>query len=249
MFTSTFERSGYVAGAAFPLLAIAGVVMNEAGRGPWPGDIETEVVTTSDLIDHFTVSTVTRFSYIVLIAAAVALAWFAVSLRSRLQRAEGGEGNLARVVGGIGLVSAFTFALLFATMAGADRYDASAVDPAFLSALFAGEMMLSALWYIAILPMPFILAAAAYLGIRKQAIPKALAWFAAAAAVPGMIGVFLWPLDSSSEGAFGAFLWIGQLAFLLWCLVAGITLIATRESEVQISTFSDPSLPHAMAGA
>lgn len=249
MSTWTFERSGYVAGAAFPLLAIAGVIMHEAGRGTWPGDIETETVTTADLIDYYTVSTITRFSYLVFIAAAAALAWFVIAMRNRLLRTEGGEGTLGRVVAAIGLVSASALLILFALTAGADRYDAAAVDPAFLSALYAGETMLGGLWFLAVLPMPFILAAVAYAGFRRQAIPKWLTWLAAVAAVPGLLGVFLWPLDSNSEGAFGGLVWIGQLAFLLWCLVAGSALASREGAPVESTTIMpEPRLPSAMAG-
>lgn len=249
MSTWTFERSGYVAGAAFPLLAITALIMNESGRGSWPGDIETNVVTTADLVDYYTVSTITRFSYLVLFAAVAALAWFVTSLRTRLQRAEGGDGTLARVAGTLGLLSALSFVILFAATAGADRYDAAAVDPGFLTALYAGETMLSALWFVAVLPMPFILAIAAYLGFQRRAVPRGLAWLAAVAASPGLIGALLWPLDSSSEGAFGGLVWIGQLAFLVWCLVAGIALGRQPERRTETTAMiADSAVPSAMAG-
>ncbi len=222
MATWTFERSGYIAGVAYPLLLVAGWEMLESAR-PWPGDVETDLITNADLVDYYTGSTASRYSYLVLLAGIAALVWFVVALRNRFAAAANDSPG-ARAFGGLGLVSAFSLLGVVAMSAGLDRYDASAIDPATLQGFLGAETALDGLWIIAVGSMPFALAIAAYFGLRHRALPTSLGWLTAIAALPGLIGLIGWPAETTSEGTFGGLVWIGSLVFLAWALITGLTL-------------------------
>jgi hypothetical protein len=164
-------------------------------------------------------------------AVLVAFAWFLGSVFYRLRAAEpAARLSVAALVGGTVLIVG---ALLGTAAEAAAAYHAETLDAGSVQALWD----LSTFGYLFFLPGFAVLAAAsAALALRADALPSWLGVYSALASVfvfvVGLVGTFTETgAFSPSNGALGL---IAFLAFLVWLLAMGVTLVrAPRLTRVQ----------------
>jgi hypothetical protein len=148
--------------------------------------------------------------------------WFLGSVRSALALAEGGNGRLASVAYGGGLISAAFFVVaVSATAAAAFRPDE--IDPTITRALSDLGIVVGA---PAAAGFTALFAATAIVGYRYNAVPAPVAGFSALAAVtqPLALGVAL--TDSGAFAADGLLgLWVPIVTFALAVLTLSGTLM------------------------
>lgn len=224
----SIDRYGYLAGVAFPLLVIGGIAL-QSTRGEWPGDPFTETVPVEAIADYYTGTVASRYGYLLLFAALAALVWFIVSMRNRYLRTDPGS-RAPRVFAGLGYVIAGAVGITTAIYAGLEQEDATGFAPEVLRDLYAFELGFDGLWILAVIAIPFLLAAAAYMGFRG-ATPKWLAALTALAAIPGLVGVFGIPVSEE----FGNLLWIGNLVLMGWALITGATMAILGDHVVDLT--------------
>ncbi|NNL47527.1 MAG: hypothetical protein HKO76_04090 [Acidimicrobiia bacterium] len=229
----SFDRFGYLAGVAFPLLAIGGIWL-QSTRGEWPGDPRTEIVSTEAIADYYTGTVASRYGYLLMFAAVAALVWFVVSMRNRFLRTDPGS-RAARVFAGLGFVMAGSLGIITALYAGLEQEDASGTAAEFLRGMFTVEMGFDGFWILAVLAIPFFLIAAAYAGFRG-ATPRWLAVLTALAAIPSLVGVFGFPVSED----LGNLLWVGNLILLGWALITGVTMAVLGDHVVDLTGSPEP---------
>ena len=202
MSESRLERLAPLSGLVFVALLIVGTVLIN----------NYEFLPPSDELKSFyedNVVTVRTGHYLVMVSS-VFLVWFAGSLRSTLQTAEGGTGRLSAVAFGGGITASVVLLIANgAGMAAAVRGGADGGIPAEMATAlfdFTGVLMGNAL------PVGYavLLGAAAVVSLRTGLFARWLSW------VTGVVAVLLLIPEVNFAVAGLAVLWVLVMSFVLY---------------------------------
>ena len=218
--TANCERWSAASGYVVILFGIAGAAF-ERGGPPLNAPVEETLAFFSKYRNELLSQS------LMFVLSAGAYLWFFGSLRTFLQRAEGGPGMLSTIAFGAGIVTAgiqIVFQGFQVALAVASNRP---VEPT-LAALFSNATL--ALSVVAYVPMAVMLAAVAVVSLRDRAFPSWLGWlsaFAAMAHVLMSIGLVveggpLVPGGTLTYGLYGV--------SLLW-LVATTTVMVVRSGR------------------
>lgn len=209
-----FERLSALAGLAAVLLWTVGVVAIGGGHVGVPGGIPEEG--SREVLAHFRTNEDAAVSggWLFMLGS-LAFLWFVGVLRSRLLRAEGGEGTFASLAFAGGVATA-TFAVGIpagGVVAGLGAGELGAAETAALNALEAAFFIGAELSAIV------LLAGAAAVALRTGALPR---WWAA-----GSIALAVWL-------AIGPIGWVGVLVGLpVWTALTSVLLVRTSGAPAE----------------
>ena len=199
---SRWERLAPLTGVAFAVLAILGNLI----QGSPPDFVDDP----QKIVDFYTDNPdAILLGMNLALVSLVFLVWFLSSLRRALLAAEGGDGRLAAVAFGGGLlVTAMLLAGFALNALGALRADEDGTIAAEVAVVLQdGSSILQGL--AATMAMVVLLAATAVVTLRFRALPAWLGWASLVLAVIGLIGPISWVL---------------LLLFPLWVLATSIVL-------------------------
>jgi len=217
---SRWERLAPLTGVVFTVLAVAG----NALQGSSPDFLDEP----QKIVDFYVDSSDTIGLGMNLAAVSlVFLVWFFASLRRTLLAAEGGDGRLASIAFGGGLVAT---ALLMASFAlnglgGLRAGEDDTIGAEVAVVLYDGSSILAGLG--ATMAMVVVLVATAIAVFRFRPLPSWLGWVSVLLAVIGL---------------FGPISWVLLLLFPLWVLVTSI-LLYQRQAPLSPAPSSRESPP------
>ena len=212
---STWSRSAPIAGIAFVVLYVVGMIV---AKTPDSGDpAETIAAYYPDSKSHRVWMIVSAY---VLIGAAMLFLWFLSGVRSRLRAAEGDDGTLSTFAFGAGVVfvgllsvGALALASVPASMSFAENKIPTGADTIQLAdSLGYGAILVGAMLSAAVMIFTISIAT-----LRTAALPKWSAWVGILAAIALLFAV----------------IWIPQIALLIWTLCVSGAMLARPAVSTQ----------------
>ncbi len=230
--SDSYARYGAMTGILFVLLVIIGFFVTP--QPPNTDAAPAEVL--SYVVDH---QNALHAVQLIFAAAGFLFIWFIGTLRDALSRVEVGEGRhaLANTAWGAGLIAVATLMVGFALAATATLHPVDS-DPELTRALWDASLMVPAVGAPA--------AAVFFVGnslsiLRSGVLPAWLGWLGLVTALFNALGISAVFTDHgafAADGVLGFF--AGFLLFLLWTLLASITLVRKLGGS-NLETSAQPS--------